>query len=152
MKYEMVPLVYRAEHKDRMAEWFSTNWGISKEAYLESMNACLMKEDAIPQWYIVLDNDEIIAGLGVIKNDFHNRTDLTPNICAIYVEEQYRSQGIAGYMLNFVCKDMMSRGINTLYLVTDHTSYYERYGWEHLCMVQCDGETDMKRMYIHREQ
>ncbi len=30
------------------------------------------------------------------------------------------------------------------------TGFYERYGWEFLCMVQGDGEPDMTRMYIHR--
>lgn len=36
------------------------------------------------------------------------------------------------------------------YLVTDHTAFYERYGWEFLCMVQGDGETNMSRMYVHQ--
>ena len=36
------------------------------------------------------------------------------------------------------------------YLVTDHTGFYERYGWEFLCMVQGDGEPEMTRMYIHK--
>ena len=40
--------------------------------------------------------------------------------------------------------------VPTLYLVTDHTCFYERYGWKFLCMVQGDGESDMARMYIHR--
>ena len=31
-----------------------------------------------------------------------------------------------------------------------HISFYERYGWEFLCMVQDDGEPDMTRMYIHK--
>ena len=26
----------------------------------------------------------------------------------------------------------------------------ERYGWEFMCMVQCDGEEQLSRMYIHR--
>lgn len=37
-----------------------------------------------------------------------------------------------------------------IYLITDRTSFYERYGWEFLCMVQGDNEPDMTRMYIHR--
>lgn len=55
----------------------------------------------------------------------------------------------AGKMLNFVCKDMKKIGIDTLYLVTDHTSFYERYNWQFFCMVQGDGEQTMSRMYIH---
>lgn len=105
---------------------------------------------AVPQWYIILDGEKIAAGLGVIENDFHNRKDLTPNVCAVYVEKEYRCRGIAGKMLNFVCEDFNLRDIDTLYLVTDHTSFYERYGWEFLCMVQGDGEPDMTRMYIHK--
>jgi hypothetical protein len=47
-------------------------------------------------------------------------------------------------------KTVKTKGITPLYLVTDHTGFYERYGWEFLCMVQGDGEPDMTRMYIHR--
>lgn len=46
---------------------------------------------------------------------------------------------------------MKEKGIDTLYLVTDHIGFYERYGWEFYCMVQGDGEAEMSRMYIHRE-
>ena len=41
----------------------------------------------------------------VIENDFHNRKDLTPNVCAVYVEENYRCQRIAGKLLEYVCED-----------------------------------------------
>lgn len=136
---------------DNAANWFHTKWGIPSEAYLESMKECLNGQDVVPQWYVVLHNDQIIAGIGVIENDFHDRIDLTPNVCAVYVEEKYRCQGIAGDMLQYVCKDMKDKGIDTLYLVTDHTSFYEKYNWEFLCMVQGDGESEMSRMYIHRE-
>ena len=49
-----------------------------------------------------------------------------------------------------VREDMRNKGISPVYLVTDHTGFYERYGWEFLCMVQGDGEEDMTRMYIHK--
>ena len=87
---------------------------------------------------------------GIIENDFHNRKDLSPNVCAVYVEEAWRCQGIAGALLERACRDMARRGISTLYLLTDHTSFYERYGWEFYCMVQGDGEEELSRMYIHR--
>lgn len=147
--YEIVKLIEEPELRDRAANWFHEKWGIPLEAYLESMDECLTSGAAVPQWYVVKDQDTIIAGLGVIENDFHDRKDLTPNVCAVYVEEAYRCQGIAGRMLQFVCEDMQQREIDTLYLITDHTSFYERYGWEFLCMVQGDGEPDLTRMYIH---
>ncbi len=107
-------------------------------------------ESAVPQWYLALEDGQIIGGLGVIENDFHDRKDLAPNVCAVYTEEAQRERGVAGALLDTVCADMRERGISTLYLVTDHTAFYERYGWEFLCMVQGDGEPELSRMYIHR--
>lgn len=135
--------------KDKAAEWFHSKWGVPKEAYLECMDAFLNSETDYG-WYLCLDNNKIIAGMGVIENDFHDRKDLTPNVCAVYTEEKYRCQGIAGKLLNMVVEDCRQKGISPVYLITDHTSFYERYGWEFLCMVQGDGEPEMTRMYIHR--
>lgn len=147
--YEIIILKDHKELFDTAATWFHQKWGIPKEAYLESMEESL-ENDAVPQWYVVMDGEKIIAGLGVIENDFHDRKDLTPNVCAVYVEEAYRRQGIAGEMLNYVCDDMKEKGIDVLYLLTDHTDFYERYGWEFFCMAQGDGEEEMSRMYVHK--
>lgn len=148
---EIVKLREHRELASTAAEWFHQKWGIPVEAYTESIEECINNKKAVPQWYLFMEDDTILGGLGVIENDFHNRKDLTPNVCAVYVEEEYRCQGIAGKMLNFVCMDMKEKGIDTLYLVTDHTSFYERYDWKFLCMVQGDGEPDMTRMYIHNQ-
>lgn len=150
MNYEIISLTDRPEIKSRAAQWFHEKWDIPAEAYEESMDECLKGEYAVPQWYMAMEGDRIIGGLGVIENDFHDRKDLTPNVCAVYTEEDRRCRGIAGALLEYVCVDMKKRGIETLYLITDHTSFYERYGWEFLCMVQGDGEPEMTRMYIHR--
>lgn len=147
--YQYVTLREMPEIKEQAAEWFHSKWGVSKEAYLECMNAYLKKETEYG-WYLCLDGERIIGGLGVIENDFHDRKDLAPNVCAVYTEEAYRDKGIAGKLLNMVVEDMKEKGISPLYLITDHTSFYERYGWEFLCMVQGDGEEEMTRMYIHR--
>lgn len=97
-----------------------------------------------------LDGEKIVGGMGVIDNDFHDRKDLSPNVCAVYTEKEYRKKGIAGNLLNIVVADLKQKNITPIYLVTDHIGFYERYGWEFLCMVQGDGESDMTRMYIHR--
>jgi len=147
--YQYITLREKPEWKMTAAEWFHEKWGVPTEAYLECMDAYLQLETEYG-WYLCLDGDRIIGGMGVIENDFHDRKDLTPNVCAVYTEEAYRGQGIAGNLLNMVVEDMRSKGISPVYLVTDHTGFYERYGWEFFCMVQGDGEPDMTRMYIHR--
>ncbi len=150
MEYRIIRLADNPEMKDELAQWFHEKWGIPLEAYLESMEQCLAQKGPVPQWYAAMEGGRIIGGLGVIENDFHDRKDLAPNVCAVYTEPDWRGRGVAGALLQYVCADMREKGIATLYLVTDHTSFYERYGWEFLCMVQGDGEPEMTRMYIHK--
>ena len=114
------------------------------------MADCAAEKGPVPQWYLAVDGDAVLGGLGVIENDFHTRKDLTPNVCAVCVEEACRRRGIAGALLNHACRDMAELGVGTLYLLTDHTSFYERYGWEFLCMVRGDGEEQPSRMYVRR--
>ena len=146
--YSYLTLRDKPELKDEAAEWFSSRWSVSKEAYLDCMDAYLNHQTDLG-WYLCLDDDRIIGGLGTIENDFHDRKDLSPNICAVYTEKEYRNQGIAGRLLNMAVDDLKTKGITPVYLVTNHDGFYERYGWEFLCMVQGDGETYQSRLYLH---
>ena len=137
----------RPELKGPAARWFSSKWRVPESAYLECMEAYLTGKTEYG-WYLCLDGDKIAGGMGVIENDFHERKDLSPNVCAVYTDEEYRKKGIAGTLLNMTVEDMRSKGISPLYLVTDHIGFYERYGWEFLCMVQ-GSDPEPTRMYIH---
>jgi len=130
------------------AAWFHEKWGVPREAYTACMTAYLNRETEYG-WYLCLNGNHIVGGLGVIENDFHDRKDLTPNVCAVYTEEAFRGHGVAGHLLGLVVQDMRAKGIMPLYLVTDHTGFYERYGWEFLCTAKDDGGNET-RVYICR--
>ena len=147
--YIFIDLKDRPELRNGAAAWFHEKWHVPEEAYLECMDAYLGGDTDLG-WYLCLSGDEIAGGLGVIENDFHDRKDLTPNVCAVYTEEAHRCRGIAGRLLDMAVEELRKKGISPVYLVTDHTSFYERYGWEFLCPVQGDGEDQPSRMYIHR--
>lgn len=147
--YQYITLRENSGIKQKAAEWFHSKWGVPTEAYLECMEEYL-SGDTEYGWYLCLDGEKIVGGLGVIENDFHDRKDLAPNVCAVYTEEDYRGQGIAGNLLNMVVEDQKAKGISPIYLVTDHTGFYERYGWAFLCMAQGDGEEEMTRVYVHK--
>ena len=144
-----IPVRDWPEAKDEIAAWFHARWGVPLAACRESIRACLGGEGAVPEWYVVVRGHTIVAGCGVIENDFHARRDLTPNVCALYVDEAYRNQGIAGYLLRYVCADMARQGVKTLYLLTGHTGFCERCGWRFLTMVRGDGGA-WSRVYIHQ--
>ena len=74
----------------RAARWFHEKWGVPLDAYLDSMEDCL--SGGLPRWYMAMDGEQIVGGCGIIANDFHKRHDLTPNLCALYVEEVCRDR------------------------------------------------------------
>lgn len=146
--YTYLTLREKPEVKEKAAAWFHEKWGVPQEAYLSCMEAYLAQETEYG-WYLCLDGERIVGGLGVIPNDFHERKDLTPNVCAVYTEEDCRCQGIAGTLLDMVVEDLRLKGITPVYLITEHTSFYERYGWEFFRMVQAEDSAEKMRMYLH---
>ena len=147
--YEFITLREDSGRKQDAAEWFHSKFNVPVDAYLKCMDSYLNRETELG-WYLCLHDGKIVGGLGAIENDFHARKDLAPNICAVFTEEEHRGKGIAGRLLHMAVEDLRAKGISPVYLVTDHTGFYERYDWEFLCMVQCDGETELSRRYVHR--
>ena len=96
--YTYVTLRQRPELRDTAAQWFHQKWGVPTKAYLACMNAYLSGATELG-WYLCLDGDRLVGGLGAIENDFHNRPDLTPNLCAVYTEADRRGRGIAALCL-----------------------------------------------------
>ena len=76
-EFRYITLREQPERMDAAASWFHSKWGVPKEAYVECMQAYLSKQTELG-WFLCLDGGEIVGGLGVIENDFHDRPDLTP--------------------------------------------------------------------------
>ena len=131
---------------DELSIFFYKKWGVPVEAYVESMNDSLESTTGVPAWYYIMDNNKIIAGLGVIENDFHKRKDLTPNICAVYVMEEYQGNGICRSMFNYVCEDLKNKGINDVYLITTHDKFYEHLGFTYYGDIEED-DGELVRCY-----
>lgn len=79
----------------------------------------------------------MIGGLGVIANDFHRRTDLTPNICAVHVEPRARGRGVARALIDRAC------------LITGHDCFYGHSGWKFYGMAE-ENDGGWIRMCVRR--
>jgi len=148
MKREIIHLCEQPQLFEQAAQWFHEKWKVPLQAYLDSMEEGRDADSGVPAWYILMENGAIIAGLGVIENDFHKRKDLRPNICAVYVEEAYRKQGIARQLLDYACEQLARKGISTVYLITGHSGLYERMGWQFEGMIE-ENDGGLIRMYRH---
>ena len=144
---EIVDLANRPALRDACAEWFSSKWGIPARIYAESMAEQSIR--GVPKWLIALDENGMVGGLGVIANDFHRRTDLTPNICAVYVEPRARGRGVARALIDRACAELSAAGWESVYLITGHDCFYEHLGWAFYGMVE-ENDGGWIRMYVRR--
>ncbi len=123
------------EHKgllERGIDYFSRRWNSDRRLYADAIANSFGADSPIPRWYLLMMGDEIIGGCGLIANDFISRQDLTPWICALYVEEPYRHRGFGKALLEHARKEAGTLGYKKVYLCTDHQGYYEQYGWVHI--------------------
>lgn len=129
------------------AHWFAGHWSVPLAAYEASIRQSIQEPGGIPQWYLVYDDQgQIIAGAGIIHNDFHDRKDLTPNLCALFVEPAHRGRGVARRLLDYARSEVAGMGFEKLYLITDHTTFYEKCGWAFLTQVRGEDGKQI-RMY-----
>lgn len=67
----------------------------------------------------------------MIANNFHRRTDLTPNICAVYVEPRARGRGVAR-----ACAELSAAGWERACLITGRDCFYGHSGWKFYGMAE----------------
>ncbi|BDE10579.1 N-acetyltransferase [Lactococcus cremoris] len=96
------------------------------------MKHSLDSQNSIPQWYLIVDEGKIIAGCGLISNDFISRMDLYPWLCALYVEEEFRQQGFARLLIEVVKEECKTFSFKKLYLATDFIDFYEQFDFHYL--------------------
>lgn len=139
--YRILKIKEHPELIDQASLWFSTKFNVSQEAYKQSMLESIHNE-SIPNWFVYVKDNQIVGGCGVIEYDFHDEKEITPNLCALYIDQQHRKKGLAKNLL-----DRVSKQYDTLYLITDHTDFYEKCGWTFHSIIQTDSDEHLSRVY-----
>lgn len=129
---KIIDVIHYPEFKEKIIEYFLSHWASdeSKMVYVDAINNA--KIDKMNNWYALLDDDQIIGGVGLISNDFVSRMDLYPYLCALYINENYRGKNLGELLINKVKQDVLNMGYDYLYLLTDHDGYYEHFGFKHI--------------------
>ena len=81
----------------------------------------------------------------MIANNFHRRTDLTPKICAVYVEPRACGRGVARALIDRVCAELSAAGWERVCLITGHDCFYGMAeendgGWIRMCVRRLNEE------------
>ncbi len=75
---------------------------------------------------------ETIGCAGLVTNDFISRMDLSPWLCALYIEEKHRRYAYGLLLIEQAKQDARRAGFHAVCLSIEHVGYYERYGFTYL--------------------
>jgi N-acetylglutamate synthase-like GNAT family acetyltransferase len=121
------------EYKDQAIEYFQRSWAeVDPVIYEQAISFSITAQDSLPQWYLLLKENEIIGCAGLITNDFISRGDLYPWLCALFIDEQHRGNAYAVLLMEKIKEDTKSLGFKNLYLCTSLENYYEKYGFQYI--------------------
>jgi N-acetylglutamate synthase-like GNAT family acetyltransferase len=123
------------EYCAKAIKYFQKHWASesSMMVYEDCIKHSLAKNETLPQWYLLIDeNENIIGCAGLITNDFISRMDLYPWLCALFIEEEHRGNGYPKLIFDKAMLDTKNAGFKSLYLCTGHNGYYEKYGFNYI--------------------
>ncbi len=119
--------------KNKAITYFQKSWkNVLPIIYDNSISHSIKSMNPLPQWYLLVEQEEIVGCAGLITNDFISRGDLYPWICALFIEEKHRGNAYGSLLINKAKKDAIAGGFNHVYLCTEHIGYYEKYDFTYL--------------------
>lgn len=141
--------IYALKHKpiylDQVAEWLYLEWGIktagnsilSVKEKLETFKNI----DKIPINFVALKRDNLVGTFNLMLSDPPKRRDLSPWFGSLYVNPDYRNQGIGTFLLKSAVSRAKELGIQKLYLCTPtQQKMYAMSGWQPIDEVNFRGE------------
>jgi len=119
---------------DKATEYIHGVWGNENNYsfYYDAIKNSSLPGKPLPQFYLLIKNDEIIGCVALITNDFISRHDLYPWLASLFIDPEHRGRGYANLLMEHVEQEAKEAGFENIYLTTDHDGYYERYGWKRM--------------------
>ena len=97
--------------------------------------------DKIPINYIALIGENLVGTFNLMISDPPNRKDLSPWFGSLYVEPNWRKQGIGTFLLKSAVSKAKELGVQKLYLCTpSQQKMYAKSGWKQIDEVEFRGE------------
>jgi N-acetylglutamate synthase-like GNAT family acetyltransferase len=102
----------------------------SKKEYIKTWLISSTKNAGIPQMLIALEKEKLVGCVGLWLSDLQSRQDLSPWLSVLYVDKEYRNQGIGKQLINQTLAEAKKENVEEIYLFTELKGYYEKIGWQ----------------------
>jgi GNAT superfamily N-acetyltransferase len=118
---------------DRGWQAWWTESGMALATYRMGLEP-MLRSNVIPMGFVAHRRETYLGSALLVENDLERRRDLSPWIAALWVDEQYRGQGIAESLMASARMAAAKLGFSKVYLCaeTKVAPYYLRQGWKQI--------------------
>ena len=145
----------------KIIEYFSTD---NKEYWLSKIKASdwgagqylheLLKNQKLKQLVgentkvlMLTDGENLVSFCTFAEKDDIQPTDLTPWVGWVYTFPKYRGNRCIGKLLSYIETLAEEDGVKNIYISTNHTGLYEKYGYEFFKIMK-DMHGEASRVYV----
>ena len=92
-----------------------------------------MRNGAFTGWervFAAMDGERIAGFCTLARTDCIENLPYTPYIGYVFVAEEYRGHRLSQRMIDAACAYARGLGFVSVYLVSDHENFYEKYGFK----------------------
>lgn len=139
---------------DRQAHWLEeirrSGWGPA--AFLAEMIGDGTFFDAVGEKSRILlltEGDELISFCTYAEKDDIQPTELTPWMGFVFTFPEHRGRRCAGKLFEKIERLAHEEGVSEVYISTDHTGLYEKYGCEFISLMK-DMDGVPSRVYVKK--
>lgn len=116
------------EHWIKEIESFS--WGAAKYlAKLLSENSFEYTLGRDGKLFLMIDGEKIVSFVTLTHQDCVADESLFPWLGFVFTAPEYRGRRYSEQLIAYACKEAAKAGCPSVYLATDHTGFYEKYGF-----------------------
>ncbi|MGR5094749.1 GNAT family N-acetyltransferase [Vibrio maritimus] len=133
------------QYKPTVIDWYFSAWGKrdpsnTLESYTQKLETFL-QDGSIPAHLVICDNERLIATAHIRKHEIPSYVDYENWLGGVFVDSDYRGQGVAEIVVNSVIEEAEALGITALYLQTEDLSggLYAKLGWKKLHQISNKG-------------
>ncbi len=119
-------------------EWERKNTKEQLNDYITRKKEKILKGDKVISVLGLIDNDEMLGFISLFKYDGEERHDLTPWYATMYVKKEYRGLGYSKILNDAILKEATTLGYNKIYLKTNLSNYYEKFGAKYIEMLNSE--------------
>jgi len=139
-----------ARDLDKITDWMYGWWGKAEGYAYDAVRCCMqhsLQTNRLPQTFGLYEGDALIGMYQFTNEDLFPRPDIYPWLANVYLDPRRRGLGYGRFLLSTVQRSAASIGLSELYLFTEHTGLYEKFGWTFVETIDTFLQPRLQRLY-----